>query len=150
MGTPEEEELTRVLGIDFGEKRVGVSLSDPSGKLASPLTTLRRRRGQRPPLRDLEELVRTHGVREVIVGLPLPLDGEEDGWCAEVRDFGRALGERIGRPVQYVDERFSSKSAERAVRSSGLRKAQREEKDRIDAAAAAVILQSYLDGAPLR
>ena len=117
----------RVLGIDFGEKRIGLAVSDPTGTLASPLETLQRRRGKRPPLQ-----------------------GTEDDWCAEVRRVGDALGERTGLPVGFIDERFSSRQAERAVRSSGLRKTQREEKARIDAGAATVILQAFLDGAPER
>jgi putative Holliday junction resolvase len=138
------------MGIDYGEKRVGLAVSDPSGTLASPLDTLRRRRGKRPPVQALVEIAREQGAERIVLGLPLPLSGEEDDWCAEVREVGAALSERSGIPVVFVDERFTSRRAERAIRSSGLKKSQREQKDRVDAGAAAVILQSYLDGAPTR
>ena len=84
------------------------------------------------------------------MGLPLPLEGGENDWCGEVRAVGAALAERTGLPVDFVDERFTSIQAERAVRSSGLKKRDREDKERIDAGAAALILQSFLDGAPTR
>ncbi len=135
------------MGIDYGERRIGVALSDPTGTLASPLDTVVRRRGKRPPLRRLEEIARTHGVEGVVVGLPLTLEGEEDGWCAEVRQVGDELGRRLDLPVHYVDERMTSVRAERAVRSIGLPRHAREQKERIDAAAAALILQSFLDRA---
>ncbi|MEQ9570185.1 MAG: Holliday junction resolvase RuvX [Longimicrobiales bacterium] len=133
------------MGLDYGERRVGVALSDPTATLATPLDTVHRRRGKRPPLHALETLAREHGVEGVVVGLPLTLAGDEDAWCAEVRAVGDALGRRLEVPVIYVDERLTSVQAEQAVRSSGRRKSQREEKDRVDAAAAAVILQRHLD-----
>jgi putative Holliday junction resolvase len=138
------------MGVDFGEKRVGVALSDASATLASPLETLRRRSGQRPPLKALANIAREHEVERIVLGLPLPLSGEEDDWCAEVRRVGDALAARTGLEVVYVDERFTSRRAERAVRSSGLKRSDREEKARVDAGAAALILQAFLDGAPVR
>lgn len=84
-------------------------------------------------------------MHTVVVGLPLDLAGEENEWCAEVREAGDALGERLEVPVAYVDERMTSVRATRAVRSVGLNKKQREEKGRVDAAAAALILQTWLD-----
>lgn len=138
------------MGIDFGEKRVGVAVSDPTGTLASPVTTLTRRRGKRPPLRQLSELAREREVQRVVMGLPLTLAGEEDDWCREIRTVGDALSERTGLPVLYVDERFSSTVANRAIRSSGLSRSEREDKARVDAGAAAVILQAYLEGVPTR
>lgn len=133
------------MGLDYGERRIGVALSDPTATLATPLDTVHRRRGKRPPLTTLEALAREHGVAGLVVGLPLTLAGEEDAWCAEVRTVGDELARRLDVPVTYVDERMTSVQAEQAVRSSGRRKSQREEKDRVDAAAAAVILQRHLD-----
>ena len=133
------------MGIDFGERRTGVALSDPTGSLASPLDTLTRRPGKRPPLKALEALAHTHQVIRIVVGLPLELGGEENAWCAQVRKAGDELGRRLGIPVEYVDERFSSVRATQAVRSIGLPKRAREEKGRVDRAAAALILQSWLD-----
>ena len=135
----------RVLGIDVGERRIGLAVSDPTGTLATPLETLERRRGKRFPLSRLEAVAREHGVEHVVVGLPLDLRGEENEWCAEVREVGRRLGERLGLEVSFVDERLSSVRAERAVRSLGLGKRRREQKGRVDAAAAQLILQAWLD-----
>ena len=132
--------------MDYGLRRIGLAVSDPTGTLASPVDTLVRRRGKRPPLRRMEEIARERDVDMLIVGLPLDLEGSENDWCAEVREVGDALAGRLDVPVAYVDERFTSVQAEQAVRSIGLRKKAREDKGRVDAAAAAVILQSWLDG----
>jgi putative holliday junction resolvase len=139
--------LARILGIDFGERRVGLAVSDPTGIIAQPLPTLQRRRGKRPPVAPVAQLALEHGVSAIVVGLPLTLAGDESDWTAEVRAFGDAVAERTGLPVHYVDERMTSVRAERAVRSMGLPKQRREEKDRVDAAAAMLILQAYLDSA---
>ncbi|MDT8369685.1 MAG: Holliday junction resolvase RuvX [Longimicrobiales bacterium] len=142
-----EERRIPALGIDFGRKRIGVARSDPTGTLASPVTTLVRRLNRRPPYRALIELAEAAGARRVVMGLPLELDGSENAWCAEVREAGVRIGRRLDRPVVFVDERLSSVQAEEAIRSAGLRRKVREDKARIDAAAATVILQSWLDGA---
>ena len=136
----------RVLGIDFGERRIGLALSDPTATLASPLETMTRRVGKRPPLSRLEEVAIAHEVEQLVVGLPLNLQGHETPWCEEVRRMGDALAARLSLPVDYVDERMTSVRAERGIRSQGLPKGKREEKGRVDAAAAALILQSWLDG----
>ena len=81
---------------------------------------------------------------EAVIGLPLDLSGAEGAWAAEVRQFGDDLARRTGLPVHWMDERLSSVRAERAVRGMGLRKSAREEKERIDAAAAALILEGFL------
>lgn len=135
----------RVLGIDFGERRIGLALSDPTGTLASPLPTLKRRAGKRPPLAALERLVEEHDVEAIVLGLPLNLEGGDSEWTRTVRDVGRKLSERTGLPVHLVDERFTSVRAERAVRGVGLPKGKREQKERVDAAAAILILQGWLD-----
>lgn len=135
----------RAMGLDYGEVRIGLALSDETGTLASPFATLRRRRGKRPPLREIEETARVHEVRTLVVGLPLELSGEESEWTREVREIGGKLGERLGVPVHFMDERMTSVRAERAIRSIGLSRREREDKGRVDAAAAAIILQSWLD-----
>jgi putative holliday junction resolvase len=135
----------RVMAVDFGEVRLGLAVSDPTGTLASPLPTLRRRRGKRPPLRALQETAETHGVEALVFGLPLELSGEETAWTREVRQVGEALGKRLQLPVHFVDERMTSVRAERLVRSSGLPRSRREEKERVDAGAAVLILQHWLD-----
>lgn len=138
----------RAMGVDFGEIRVGLALSDETGTLASPLPTLRRRRGKRPPLKALEELARKHSVDHLVFGLPLELDGSESEWTRQVRTVAESLAGRLEVPVDFVDERFTSVEAERAVRSSGLPRSRREEKERVDAGAAVLILQRWLDRRP--
>jgi putative holliday junction resolvase len=135
------------MGIDYGETRVGIALSDETRRLASPLPTLRRRRGKRPPVHALAELGREHGVREVVFGLPLELSGDESDWTREVRSVAAALGSRLQVPVHFVDERMTSVLAEHRVRTSGLPRGKREERGRVDAEAAVVILQRWLDSA---
>jgi putative Holliday junction resolvase len=85
------------------------------------------------------------GVEHVVMGLPLDLKGNETEWCAEVRDVGERLAGRLGVEISFIDERMTSVRAERAVRSIGLPKREREKKVRIDAAAAQLILQAWLD-----
>ncbi|HEX6694271.1 MAG TPA: Holliday junction resolvase RuvX [Longimicrobiales bacterium] len=137
--------MPRVIAIDFGERRIGVALSDPSRTIASPFTTLPRRRGKRPPIAELIAIMDEQDVDQVVVGLPLALSGDDTEWTTAVREFSAMLGTRSGRPVTLIDERFSSRRAERTVRSLGLRKTEREQKERVDAAAAAVILEAYLN-----
>ena len=135
----------RLLALDFGERRIGVAVTDPTLTIASPLTTLTRRFGRRPPWADIEQIVREREVAEIVVGLPFSLDGSESEWTLKVREFARKLGERTGLPVHLIDERLTSVQAEEVVRQSGLSKSKREEKGRIDSTAAALILRSYLD-----
>jgi len=135
----------RVLGIDFGERRVGVAVSDPTGTLASPLPTLKRRAGKRPPLAALAALAQEYEVGALVMGLPLTPSGDESEWTKEVREVGEALARRTGLPIHFMDERFTSVQAERAIRSLGLPKHKREQKERVDAAAAILILQLWLD-----
>jgi putative Holliday junction resolvase len=137
--------LSRLLGVDLGERRIGLALSDPTRTIASPYGTVRRRSGKRPPWAELERLVRETEVAAVVVGLPLDLSGSDTPWTREVRDFAANLERRTGLPVHLIDERMSSVLAERAVRNSGLRRSQREEKERIDETAAAIILQNFLE-----
>lgn len=135
----------RALGIDYGLKRIGLAVSDPTGTIATPLDTLQRRAGKRPPLARLEQLGRELAIEQLVVGLPLGLDGEETEWCKEVRSVGQQLAWRLGVPVSFVDERMTSVRAQRAVRSVGLPRQERERKERVDAAAAQLILQAWLD-----
>ncbi len=137
--------MARILGIDYGERRVGLALSDPTGIIAQPLETLTRRKGKRAPVAPIARLVAEHAVAGIVLGLPLTPEGNDSDWTREVRDFGDALAERTGLAVVLQDERMTSVRAERAVRSLGLPRRKREEKGRVDAAAAVLILQAYLD-----
>lgn len=143
--TPRARAPGRIMGLDYGRRRIGVAMSDVGATLATPLATLQRRTGKRPPVAQLLRLADRHKVRLVVVGLPLDPDGRENDWTAEVRAFGKRLGERGRLPVEFHDERYSSVEASARLRSIGLPKAKREDKARIDAAAAAVILQDWLD-----
>lgn len=136
--------MSRILALDYGQRRIGVAVTDPTRTIASPLTTLRRREGKRPPWAELARIVEEQEIAEFVVGLPLDLAGEEGEWAAEVREFGAQLARRHSLPVHWVDERLTSVMAERAVRGLGLKRSQREEKGRIDSTAAALILQAFL------
>lgn len=139
----------RTLAIDYGTRRIGLALSDATGTLATPLTTLIRRAGKRPPIARILELARRHGVGRFVVGLPLDPGGGENSWTTEVPNFGRHLEDRSGLPVHFIDEEYSSAEAEARIRSIGLPRKRKEDKARIDAAAAAVILQDWLDARSL-
>lgn len=136
--------MSRTISLDYGERRIGVAISDPTRTIASPLTTLQRRAGKRPPWPEIARLIAEHEVDEAVIGLPLGLDGEEGPWAAEVREFGAQLERRTLLPVHWIDERMTSVRAERVVRGMGLKRTQREEKERVDATAAAFILESFL------
>src|SRR5215213_10957472 len=79
--------MGRTIALDYGERRIGVALSDPTRTIASPLTTLQRRAGKRPPWAEIGKLIVEHEVEEAVIGLPLDLAGEESAWTAEVRQF---------------------------------------------------------------
>lgn len=137
--------MTRILGIDYGERRIGLALSDPLAMIAQPLPTITRRRGKRPPYAEIERVVAASDVTELVVGLPLTSEGDESEWTAEVRAFADKLAQRTGLPVHFIDERMTSARAQRTIRASGLSRSQRQEKERVDAAAAMLILQAHLD-----
>jgi putative Holliday junction resolvase len=137
----------RALGIDVGERRVGLAVSDPSGTLATPHVTIERRGSLRDLIEQIADEIRQLSADEpitaIVVGLPLRLDGTPNEATSRARHVAAALGERAGVPVVFQDERLSSREAESrlAVRERDWRK----RKKRLDAAAAAVILQDYLD-----
>jgi len=131
----------RVLALDLGERYIGVAISDPTRTLARPLTALRRR-SRRQDFAAIARLVAEQGAVLVIVGYPLSLDGGEGPQARWVADYAAALSEALPVPVQLWDERFSTVTAEELLRQGGRR---RRKPGDLDAAAAAVILQSYLD-----
>lgn len=138
----------RALALDVGTRTIGLALSDPEGILASAWETLQRR-GEALDVTELLRRIDAREVREVVVGLPLELDGREGRRARRVRRLIDVLEEglagREGEPVavHVWDERFSSAAAERALREADLRRSQRREK--IDAVAAQIILQGWLD-----
>jgi putative Holliday junction resolvase len=135
----------RVLGLDVGEQRTGVALSDRMGWLASPITVLRCA-SREAEMEAVEELAREHNVDRVIVGYPRSLNGTLGPQAQIVDRYVEQLRAHLNVPVITWDERLSTAQAERLVHESG----RRVRRETIDAAAAAVILQSYLDAEALR
>jgi putative Holliday junction resolvase len=140
---PADRRTGRVLAVDWGRKRFGVAVSDPSRLIAQPLVTLTRREGQRAPIAALLDLIRAHDVTELVVGLPLSLEGEEGEAAREVRTFGDALAARSGLPLTFRDERLTTSLALRSARAAGVK--DRDSRARIDQMAAVAILQHFLD-----
>lgn len=137
--------MGRVLAIDYGDRRIGLAVSDPTRTVAQPLATLKKRSGKRAPMSRLIEIADEHDVDTIVVGLPLEESGREGPQAARTREFGEALRRRTGRAIEYRDERFTSARARREIGRLDLPAAARREKERVDAMAAVFILQSYLD-----
>ena len=132
----------RVLALDVGDNRIGTALSDPTGFLASPLTTITRS-SEPEDIDSVLRLAQQNDVEAIVVGLPLSLSGRAGPQAKKVTGFTARLSERAAVPVKSVDERYSTAQAERLLRQAGAKPS--EDRARVDAAAAAVILQSYLD-----
>jgi putative Holliday junction resolvase len=133
----------RILAVDWGEVRIGLAISDESQTLASPLETLSRRRGKRFPLHRFLELAAEHHAVGLLVGLPLSPDGNEKESASAARKMGEMLAERTKLPLELWDERMSSARALAAIREQGGTTQGR--KGDVDALAAAVLLQHFLD-----
>ena len=131
--------ITRCLGLDVGDRRIGLALSDAEGILASPLTIIDRR-DEKPAIEAIVDIIERNHVGSVIVGLPLKMDGSIGKQAEKTQAFAEELIRRIEVPVEYRDERLSTVSAKRMMR--GVRKTG---KARHDAIAAALVLQGYLD-----
>jgi len=138
--------LKRWLALDLGHVRIGVALSDPLGLTAQPLTVLKAS-GTQKDMIAIGELVNQYEVTQVIVGLPLNMDGTESSTTKKVREFTLKLSGKLNIPVVYVDERLTSKQAERAMIEGGARRETRRKK--IDQVAAALLLQAALEGTHL-
>ena len=141
----------RTLAIDLGTRRVGLALSDEGGRFATPyevLTVASPRHAADLVLHVLEK----EGVRRVVVGLPLNMDGTAGTAARSAVAWGRALAERCGRPVVFVDERLSSFDAEQQLvdrKRAGEKLTRQRKKQQLDAIAAAAFLQDFLDGRAL-
>ncbi len=132
----------RLLGVDYGSRRVGIAVSDPLQVIARGVTVL----AHSPRLIDeIRRLVADYDAEAVIVGYPYTLKGTAGAKAQEVDGFVDLLRRQISCPVITVDERFSSKTATQTLRSMGVRKKERRKKSAVDEMAAAVILQTYLD-----
>jgi putative Holliday junction resolvase len=131
-----------LLGVDYGSVRIGLAVSDPEGRLASPLAVYERRDCERDA-EYFRALVGAEEIGAIIVGLPVHLDGREGQKAAEARVFGVWLAETTNMPLTFWDERFSTVEAESALWQAGLTHKKR--KARRDRVAAQILLQSYLD-----
>ena len=130
------------MGLDVGDKRIGIALSDEGAVIASPKETLERR-GNRKDIAHLLELTQREDVNEIVVGMPLSLNGSEGPQAQKVRRFIEALKAETDIPVATWDERLTTVGAERALLLANVSRAKR--KQTIDRVAAALILQGYLD-----
>jgi putative holliday junction resolvase len=132
----------RLLAVDYGERRVGLAVSDPTGTIASPVGHIARRAGKRPPVAELVRRATELGVEGFVLGLPLDDAGEETPRCAEVRTVAVELAKRTGLPTRLVDERYTTAAALRAIREMG--GSARGRKGDVDAMAATILLQHAL------
>jgi putative Holliday junction resolvase len=132
----------RFLGLDSGERRIGVAVSDASGTIASPVEFIDRKAGNQE--QRLIDLCTEWKITEIVVGLPTSLDGTEGSAATESRNFGKFVEGITGLPVVFHDERFTTVTAERALLEGGVKRGARTNKR--DQIAAAVMLQGFLDG----
>jgi putative Holliday junction resolvase len=133
----------RLLAIDYGERRVGLAISDPTGTIASPAGVIVRRAGKRPPIAEIVRRAQALEARGFVVGLPLDGNGEETPRSAETRSIAAELSRRTGLSVELVDERYTTAAALRAVHEMG--GSTRGRKGDVDALAATILLQQVLN-----
>lgn len=132
----------RKMGLDYGDSRIGVALSDESGVMATGLTTLVRKSREKD-LRALADMIETHQVETIVMGFPLRLDGTEGVQCEKVRRFARLLDRAFHLPVVLWEESFSTKDAEAFMMQAHVKK--HKKREIVDRIAASIILQHYLD-----
>ena len=133
--------MRRVLGVDPGQRRIGIAVSDPSGTIATPHGFVDTEAGDF--LDQIAMLCISLEVASIVVGLAVSLDGTEGKAAQRGRTLGDALGQRTGLPITYHDERFTTVTAEDALIEGGVRR--RDRKAKRDQVAASVMLQGYLD-----
>ena len=130
------------MGLDYGEARIGVALSDPTGMLAQPFETIERKRQGDRWLERIAALVGEYEVGCIVVGLPLSMEGRAGESAARARTFGERVAARTGVRVAYIDERWTSREAERLLREADV--STRRRKQSVDPIAAALILSAWL------
>lgn len=133
--------MSRILGLDPGERRIGVAVSDPSGTIASPHGYVDMTSSD--PVRAIVDLVEDLDIETIVIGLPLRLDGSEGPAADRSRELGATLTGVVAISITYWDERFTTVTAEQALLEGNVRRARR--KATRDQVAAAVMLQGYLD-----
>jgi putative holliday junction resolvase len=134
----------RYLGLDVGNRRIGVAVSDELGLTAQPVLTLERKRSRREDLRSLARLCRRFGVAGIVVGNPVHLSGDESPQTARTQAFAAELGELTSLPIHLWDERLTTREAHQILYDAG--RARQEHRKVVDQVAATLILQSFLDG----
>jgi len=134
--------MSRKLGLDIGDRRIGVALSDPGGILASPLTIIERK-SEAADIPAITALVKQHEVDTVVAGLPISMDGSIGLQAKRVQSFVEKLALELDVPVEFQDERLSTHTAQQFMKEAAGKKRKARKPD--DTIAAAVILQSYLD-----
>lgn len=136
---------TRILAIDFGTVRMGIAISDPTRILASPLAVV-----QNGPntLDEIAALIAKNDVAEIMIGLPLNVDGTDSNMTKRVRAFAKHVEEKFKLPVVLYDERYSSMIAQEQMIEAGRSRKQRRAKGEVDKQAAAAMLQEYLNNLP--
>jgi putative Holliday junction resolvase len=132
----------RILGLDYGSRRIGVAICDELGMTAQGVATIARK-NREADLGAIGDLVRRHGVEQIVIGYPLRLDGSEGIQCEKINRFIRRLEARLSLPVIRWDETLSTKEAEELLRQGGVHWEKRREI--VDRVAASIILQGYLD-----
>src|SRR5512146_3210679 len=135
----------RLLAIDYGERRIGLAVSDPTGTIASPLGAIVRRAGKRPPIAEIIRRAESLEARGFVIGLPLDGNGDDTPRSLEVRTIAREIERRTGLAVDLVDERYTTAAALRSIREMG--GSTRGRKGDVDALAASVLLQQVLNRA---
>ncbi len=135
--------LARFLGVDYGQKRIGLAIADPIGMIASPAGFIARRAGKRAPIAEIMRRAEALEARGFVVGLPLDGEGNETEWTSEVRRVGDELGKRTNLPVRFLDERYTTSASLRAIRE--MDGSTRGRKGDVDSMAAAVLLQNALN-----
>ena len=133
----------RTLALDYGEARIGVAISDPSGWLAQPLETIATKRGDADALARIAEIVKTREVGQIVIGLPRHMDGRRGPEVQRTHAFGERVHKRTGVPVDYLDERWTSREAERALDDAGV--SRKKQRGRVDPIAAALLLRTWLE-----
>jgi putative Holliday junction resolvase len=132
----------RILGVDYGTRRVGLAVCDPDQIIASPLITMERK-DDAADADVLQQIIQAERISQIVVGLPIHNDGREGEKAAEARKYGNWLQQITALPVRFWDERFTTSQAESSLWQAGLTHKKR--KDRRDRVAAQMMLQSYLD-----
>jgi putative Holliday junction resolvase len=149
-----EKAAGSILAVDYGRARIGLAIADTEAQLPRPLLTLERV-NRNEDMRRLRELARQHGIRQIVVGLPLRLDGTQGEMAEEATRFAARLRKQLGLPVDMLDERLTSWEAERLLEEQSGRvlrdakttpkSASKPARASVDAVAAAVILKEYLE-----